>query len=209
MQTIAPAFITGFALSLALIMAIGAQNLFVLRQGLKDEHVGPIVLFFGLSDTFLIFAGVAGVGALLAAAPHLTLVLTIGGVAFLGWYGIVAFRRMATPSDVTIRQEERVPLGRTLAIGAAFTFLNPHVYLDTVVLMGTAASAQPEDSRLYFAMGAACASFSWFALLGYGARLLKPLFVRPTAWQVLDGIVGAVMFAIAISLVSSAFQQMK
>lgn len=199
------AFFSGFALSAALIMAIGAQNLFVLRQGLKGEHVGPIVMFFGLSDAVLILAGVSGIGALLAAVPQLILALTLGGAAFLLWYGVVAFRRMATPATVTVRRDAEIPLARALAIGAAFTFLNPHVYLDTVLLMGTAALAQPEEARLVFALGGACASFTWFAALGYGARLLQPVFVRPLAWRVLDGIIGSVMVALAASLALSAW----
>ncbi|WP_029006417.1 LysE/ArgO family amino acid transporter [Azorhizobium doebereinerae] len=207
MTTLLPAFLSGFALSAALIMAIGAQNLFVLRQGLRGEHVGPIVLLFGLSDALLILAGVGGMGAFLSAAPKLTAVLALGGAAFLAWYGIAALRRMASPSAMTVAAGGALSLGRAMATGAAFTFLNPHVYLDTVLLMGTAGSAQPEDLRPFFVLGAASASFTWFAALGYGARLLQPVFTRPFAWRILDAVVGVVMLSLAASLLVGAVNQ--
>lgn len=207
MTTLLPAFLSGFALSAALIMAIGAQNLFVLRQGLRGEHVGPIVLLLGLSDALLILAGVGGMGAFLSAAPQLTTVLALGGAAFLAWYGIAAFRRMALPSAMTAAAGGALSLGRAMTTGAAFTFLNPHVYLDTVLLMGTAGSAQPEDLRPFFVLGAALASFTWFAALGYGARLLQPVFTRPAAWRILDAVVGVVMLSLAASLLVGAVIQ--
>src|ERR1700712_4958791 len=126
-------FLSGFLLSGALIMAIGAQNLFVLRQGLRREHVGPIVLFCGSADALLIIAGVAGVGAVLAAIPQLTTTLSLGGAAFLSWYGVLALRRVMTPSAMAVATTDGVTLTRALATTAAFTFLNPHVYLDTVL----------------------------------------------------------------------------
>ena len=204
MTNLLPPFLSGFALSAALIMAIGAQNLFVLRQGLRGDHVGPIVLFFGMSDALLIAAGVGGVGAFLSAAPQLTTVLALGGAAFLAWYGIAAVRRMASPGAVAVASGGGLTLGRAMATGAAFTFLNPHVYLDTVLLMGTAGSAQPEALRPVFVLGAAMASFAWFAALGYGARLLQPVFTRPAAWRILDALVGIVMLTLATSLLVSA-----
>ncbi|HEY8576212.1 MAG TPA: LysE/ArgO family amino acid transporter [Devosia sp.] len=204
MTTFLPPFLSGFALSAALIVAIGAQNLFVLRQGLKAEHVGPIVLFFGLSDALLIAAGVSGVGAFLAAAPQLTTILALGGAAFLGWYGLSALRRTASPKAMAAAEGAGMPLRRALMTGAAFTFLNPHVYLDTVLLMGTAGSAQPQELRAIFALGAATASFTWFATLGYGARLLQPIFARPSAWRGLDLVVGIVMLSLAASLLVGA-----
>ncbi|MCJ8518285.1 LysE/ArgO family amino acid transporter [Pseudorhizobium tarimense] len=200
-------FVSGFALSAALIMAIGAQNLFVLRQGLKGEHVGAVVLFFSLSDALLIAAGVSGVGVFLTALPKLATILTVGGALFLAWYGITALRRMTSTNAMSLTATERLSLGRAMVTGAAFTFLNPHVYLDTVLLMGTAASAQPEASRPFFAVGAATASFTWFAILGYGARLLQPVFTRPVAWRILDAVVGIVMLSLAASLVLSALNQ--
>lgn len=185
----------------ALIMAIGAQNLFVLRQGLKREHVGPIVLFCGCSDAILIAAGVGGVGALLSAVPQLTLALTLGGAAFLAWYGFKAFQRVLAPEAMAMTATGGVTLGRALGTTAAFTFLNPHVYLDTVLLMGAAGSAHAPAMRPVFVAGAATASITWFAALGYGARILTPLFARPSAWKVLDAIVCIVMLTLAASLI--------
>lgn len=207
MTNLFPPFLSGFALSAALIMAIGAQNLFVLRQGLRGEHVGPIVLFFGMSDAVLIAAGVGGIGASLSAAPQLTTVFAFGGAAFLAWYGIAALRRMASPGAMAVAATGGLSLGRAMATGAAFTFLNPHVYLDTVLLMGTAGSAQPEALRPIFVFGAASASFTWFTALGYGARLLQPVFTRPSAWRILDAVVGIVMLSLAASLVLGALNQ--
>lgn len=200
MTPILPTFLTGFAMSGALIMAIGAQNLFVLRQGLKREHVGAIVLFCGAADAILIAAGVGGVGALLGAMPQLTMALTVGGAAFLAWYGFQAFQRMMKSEAMAVTPQGAMPLSRALGATAAFTFLNPHVYLDTVLLMGAAGSAQAPALRPVFVAGAASASFIWFAALGYGARILAPLFARPAAWKVLDGVVGTIMLAMAAAL---------
>lgn len=197
-------FLSGFLLSAALIMAIGAQNLFVLRQGLKRDHVGPIVLLCGSADALLIAAGVAGMGAFLAAIPRLTMVLSLGGAGFLAWYGVSALRRMASPEAMAVSESVTLSLPRALATTAAFTFLNPHVYLDTVLLMGTAGSSQPAALRPFFVAGAATASFAWFTALGYGARVLQPVFARPAAWRVLDALVGAVMLSLAASLLGHA-----
>jgi len=199
------AFIKGFALSAALIMAIGAQNMFVLRQGLRREHVGPIVLFCGTADALLIAAGVAGLGALLAVVPALTLVLTLGGAAFLLWYGLSALRRAAHTETMAVSLQASMTLRRALASTAAFTLLNPHVYLDTVLLMGAVGSSLPEASRIVFVAGAATASYVWFIALGYGARLLAPVFARPMAWKVLDLLVGLTMLLLAGLLLSRAW----
>jgi len=196
------AFFSGFVLSAALITAIGAQNLFVLRQGLRREHVGAIVLFCGLADALLIMAGVAGVGAFLAAIPQITTALSLGGAAFLTWYGVTALRRMGSAQSMVIAEAGGVTLRRALGATAAFTFLNPHVYLDTVLLMGAAGSVQSADMRPIFVAGAATASFSWFAALGYSARLLRPVFAKPAAWRVLDAVIGVVMLGLAASLVA-------
>ena len=195
---------TGFLLSAALIAAIGAQNLFVLRQGLRREHVGAIVLFCGTADALLIMAGVAGVGAFLAAVPQLTTALALAGAAFLGWYGVRALRRMAASEAMVGTQASGMTLMRALAATAGFTLLNPHVYLDTVLLMGAAGSAQPEAARPLFVAGAVAASFIWFSMLGYGAQLLRPFFARPAAWRVLDALVGMVMLTLAASLIARA-----
>lgn len=200
----AGAYLSGFALSAALIIAIGAQNLFVLRQGLRREHVGAIVLFCAAADSILIAAGVAGVGAFLAALPQLTRALSLGGAAFLGWYGVQALRRMAAPGSVEVAAGGGITLGRALAATAGFTFLNPHVYIDTVLLMGAAGAAQPLVLRPVFVAGAASASFLWFSALGYGARLLIPFFARPAAWRLLDAVVGATMLTLSASLIARA-----
>lgn len=206
-QPLAPTllpFVTGFLLSGALIIAIGAQNLFVLRQGLRREHVGPIVLFCGTADALLIGAGVAGLGVFLNALPQLATALALGGAGFLGWYGVQALRRMAATDAMVVDASAGTTLARALLATAGFTLLNPHVYLDTVLLMGAAGAAQPEAARPVFVAGAALASFLWFAALGYGARLLRPLFARPAAWRVLDAGVGVIMLALAASLVARA-----
>jgi L-lysine exporter family protein LysE/ArgO len=206
MTNLTAPFFTGFALSAALIMAIGAQNLFVLRQGLRREHVGPIVLFCGSADALLIAAGVSGVGAFLAAAPQLTRLLAIGGAVFLGWYGVRAFQRMTAPDAMSVSEGGSATLGRAIAATAGFTFLNPHVYLDTVLLMGAAGAAQPASLRPLFVAGAVTASFAWFSALGYGAQILRPVFARPAAWRMLDAFVGITMLTLAASLVARALQ---
>src|SRR6056297_2675383 len=192
--------LAGFALGFSLILAIGAQNAFVLRQGLRREHVLAVVLVCAVSDAVLIAAGVAGFGALAEAVPGLETVMRYGGAAFLVWYGLRSFLAAwrggeARASSGRARASLRVVLGTVLLL----TWLNPHVYLDTVVLLGSI-SAQYDD-RLAFALGAMSASFVFFFSLGYGARLLAPLFARPAAWRVLDVFVGAVMWAIALKLV--------
>ncbi|WP_185983620.1 LysE/ArgO family amino acid transporter [Aureimonas mangrovi] len=197
--------LAGFALSLALIVAIGAQNLFVLRQGLRGEHVGPIVLFCGICDAALILIGVAGVGAALAAIPQLTVIMTLGGALFLFAYGLIALRRTLRPGALVADPSVGGKSLRTALLATAgFTFLNPHVYLDTMLLMGTAGAAQPAATRPLFVAGAVAASFLWFAALGYGARLLQPLFARPAAWRALDAGVGVTMLTLSALLVRSA-----
>lgn len=199
-----PAFFKGFALSAGLIIAIGAQNMFVLRQGLKREHVWPIVLFCAAADATLIVAGVNGLGEVLALVPGLSLALGLGGGAFLGWYGISALRRAANPTALVVEQQAGMTLGAALAGTAAFTFLNPHVYIDTVMLMGTMGSSLPAPERPLFMAGAILASFVWFSSLGFGARFLAPLFSRPQAWRVLDVCIGVMMLGLAVSLVHGA-----
>ena len=192
--------LAGFALGLSLILAIGAQNAFVLRQGLMGRHVLTVVLACAISDALLITAGVAGFGALAEVAPWIAPAMRWGGVAFLAAYGATAFRS-AWRGGGALRAAEGAgaSLGATLATCLALTWLNPHVYLDTVVLLGSVASAQ-DGSRLAFGVGAVAASFAFFLALGYGARALRPLFARPGAWRALDAGVGAVMWAIAARL---------
>lgn len=196
------AFTTGFALGATLIIAIGAQNAFVLRQGIRREHVAPIVLFCVLADLVLIAAGVAGLAGVLGDSPALVALLTVAGSAFLVWYGIRALRRAAEPEALHAASgTEPLSLGTAMAQAAGFTLLNPHVYLDTVLLMGSIGTRQPPDMRGWFVGGAACASVVWFTTLGFGARLLAPVFARPRAWQVLDSLVGLTMLTLAVMLV--------
>lgn len=195
------AFTTGFALSATLIIAIGAQNSFVLRQGLRREHVVAIIAFCAFADLALIAAGVAGLAKVLGSAPSLTTALSIAGALFLLWYGLRALRRAFQPQALRAAAGTRLPLRGAVAQAAAFTFLNPHVYLDTVLLMGSIGARQPAEARLWFVGGAALASGAWFTALGFGARLLAPAFSRPRAWQVLDILVGGTMLALAAGLV--------
>lgn len=194
-------FAKGFALSAGLIVAIGAQNMFVLRQGLKREHVWPIVLFCAAADAALIVAGVSGLGGVLALVPGLSLALSLGGAAFLSWYGVSALRRAARPAALVLDRQGGMTLGAALAGTAAFTFLNPHVYIDTVMLMGAVGASLPTVERPLFMAGAALASLTWFSSLGFGARFLAPLFSRPQAWRVLDLGIGVMMLTLAVSLI--------
>ncbi|MCD0418535.1 LysE/ArgO family amino acid transporter [Rubrivivax sp. JA1024] len=196
------AWITGFSLSLALIVAIGAQNAFVLRQGLRREHVGPIVLFCAAMDALLIAAGVAGLGGVIGAAPVLTTLLTWGGAAFLAAYGLRALWRARRPGALAAAGAGGLTRRQALAQVAAFTLLNPHVYLDTVLLVGSIGAQQAAAARPAFVLGAASASALWFSGLGYGARWLAPVFVRPRAWQVLDLAIGATMLVLAAALLA-------
>ena len=199
------AFTTGFALSATLIIAIGAQNAFVLRQGIRREHVLPIVVFCAGADLLLIGAGVAGLAGVLGSSPTLVASLTIAGSVFLVWYGVRALGRSLVPQSLQAAGgTEPLSLGNAMAQAAGFTLLNPHVYLDTVLLMGSIGTRQPPDMRMWFVGGAACASGVWFTTLGFGARLLAPVFARPRAWRVLDTVVGLTMLALAVTLVRQA-----
>jgi len=201
---IGAAFAPGFLLGLSLIVAIGAQNAFVLRQGLRGEHVLAVCLACALSDAALIAAGVAGFGAAAKAAPWLLPAMRWGGAAFLILYALRSLRaalrggETLTPADAA-----RAPLGATLATCLALTWLNPHVYLDTVALLGSISTQYP-GREAAFAAGAMTASFVFFFALGYGARLLRPLFARPSAWRALDGGVALVMTALAVKLIRDA-----
>lgn len=195
------AALTGSALGLTLIVAIGAQNAFVLRQGLRREHVGAIVLLCAAADALLMGAGIAGLARLLGEHPALTRWLALGGAAFLSVYGLRALWRALRPAVLATAAGARsMSLAQALAQAAAFTLLNPHVYLDTVVLVG-AVGAQHGPQRWWFGAGAATASVAWFSALGYGARWLAPLFARPGAWRVLDALIGVTMLALASALI--------
>ena len=194
------AALAGFFLGASLIIAIGAQNAFILRQGLLRSHVFILCLICALSDAVLIAAGVAGLGTLVSRSPTLISLVTIGGAIFLGTYAVMAFRRALHPGAMKAGSPQALGLKAAVATCLAFTFLNPHVYLDTVVLLGSLSAAYSGADRLAYGLGAATASFVWFFGLGYGARLLQPVFAKPAAWRVLDVIIGIVMALLAISL---------
>ena len=195
------AALAGLALGGSLIVAIGAQNAFVLRQGLRREHVVAVVAICAASDVVLIALGVAGAGSLVRAVPWLIVVARIAGALFLGAYGVLAIRRAIRPSALTAGSQPG-PGGRAAVVLAclAFTWLNPGVYLDTVVLVGSIAGTHGGLSWA-FGAGAAAASIVWFSLLGFGGRALAPVFRRPTAWRALDAVIAAIMFGVAVSLV--------
>ena len=198
------AVLSGLGLGLSLIVAIGAQNAFVLRQGLRRQHVGTVVLVCALSDVALILAGVAGAGAVVQGRPGLLDAVRIAGAAFLAAYGVLAARRAFVSQTLAPRDEAVAPsVGATLATALGLTWLNPHVYLDTVVLLGSIAQSHA-GRQWWFAAGAALGSLVWFTALGYGAALLRPLFARPSAWRVLDSVIALVMVALAVSLLLAA-----
>ena len=198
-------FVSGLLLGASLIIAIGAQNAFILRQGLMRRHVFIPCLICAASDAALIALGVGGLGTLIARAPALITAVTIGGVLFLGAYAAVAFRRALHPAAMEATRAQAGSLKAAVAACLAFTFLNPHVYLDTVVLLGSLSARFEGAGRIAYGAGAALASFVWFFGLGYGARLLEPVFAKPAAWRVLDIIIGLVMAALAVSLALTLF----
>jgi L-lysine exporter family protein LysE/ArgO len=195
------AALSGLGFGLSLIVAIGAQNAFVLRQGLRGEHVGLVVAICAVSDALLIGAGVAGLGALVQSVPELADGARIGGGAFLLAYAALAARRAWRPGALEATGGDVAGRGAALATALALTWLNPHVYLDTVVLLGSVAATHG-DARWWFGLGAVCGSILWFCGLGFGARLLRKPFARPAAWRALDGGVALVMGAIGVSLVA-------
>lgn len=201
-----PVFVQGLLLSFGLIVAIGAQNAFVLRQGLRREHVGSVVLFCAAADALLITAGVFGMAQALADRPQLAQALALAGAVFLAWYGWKAWLRLRQAGHLhTGHASDGLPRGAAIAQAAAFTLLNPHVYLDTVLLMGSIGAQQPGVLQGWFVAGASAASMVWFILLGFGARWLAPWFSRPRAWQVLDGLIGMTMWLLSALLVRHAW----
>jgi L-lysine exporter family protein LysE/ArgO len=198
-------FVQGLALSLGLIVAIGAQNAFVLRQGLRREHVASVVAFCAVADAMLIAAGVLGMAQALGQRPNLARALALAGAGFLAVYGWRAVQRARQAHQLRADQGSAgMTRGAALAQAAAFTLLNPHVYLDTVLLVGSIGAQQPAALRPWFMAGASSASLLWFTLLGFGARWLAPWFARPRAWQVLDGLIGATMFVLSALMLRQA-----
>jgi L-lysine exporter family protein LysE/ArgO len=194
--------IVGFIASFTLIAAIGAQNAFVLRQGIRREHVLPVIALCTVSDIALISAGIGGVGALITAHPSALNIAKFGGAAFLVGYGLMAARRAWRPSSLKPSDATPARLIDVLLTCAALTFLNPHVYLDTVVLLGALAN-EHQDDRWLFGVGAVTASAVWFFSLGLGARRLAGLFATPMTWRILDGLIAAMMIGLGLSLTLS------
>ena len=187
-------FLLGFGTMITLIVAIGAQNAFVLRQGLRRQAVGRVVAVCAISDAILVAAGVAGFGAIVHRWPQaITAAAVVGGLFLLG-YGFLAARRAVRPSAM---QAGDAAQGRPVLTALALTWLNPHVYLDTVLLLGSIAAG-----RWLFGVGAVTASVTWFVALGFGARLLSPVFAKPRAWRVLDGVIAAVMISLGVTLIA-------
>jgi L-lysine exporter family protein LysE/ArgO len=199
------ALFAGLGLGLSLIVAIGAQNAFVLRQGLRREHVLVVVIICAASDAVLIALGIAGLGALIEQAGWLLIVVRIAGAAFLIWYGVRSAMRAARPAALdTDPAGAPISLRTAVVTVLALTWLNPHVYLDTVVLLGSIAGTYG-DLRWWFGLGAIIGSIVWFSALGFGSRMLRPLFARPISWRILDASIAVVMFAIAASLLIGLF----
>lgn len=192
--------LTGFGSGLALIVAIGAQNAFVLRQGIRREHLPAVLAVCILSDAVLILAGTAGIGRLTESAPFLVEVLRWAGAAFLLVYAGLSLRRAIRPSALHAAGSGSGSLAAAVLTCLSLTWLNPHVYLDTVVLLGSLSATHGADGRWIFAAGAVTASAVWFTALGFGARLLAPVFARPTAWRVLDLGIAVFMAVLAFSL---------
>jgi L-lysine exporter family protein LysE/ArgO len=194
--------IIGFIASFTLIAAIGAQNAFVLRQGIRGEHVLAVVALCTVSDILLISAGIAGIGALISAHPGAMNIAKFGGALFLIGYGLLAARRVWRPSSLTPSERTPARLAEVLVTCAAMTFLNPHVYLDTVVLLGALAN-EHRDEKWLFGVGAVTASAVWFVSLGLGARRLAGLFATPLTWRILDGLIAVMMIGLGLSLALS------
>ena len=194
------AYVTGLTMGLSLIVAIGAQNAFVLRQGLRDEHVFAVSLVCAISDAILILVGVTSFQKIAAIMPALDPIMRYGGAAFLIWYGARSLHSAFTSSAALASANgASVSLNRTLATCLALTWLNPHVYLDTVILLGTISTQFP-GLEISFAAGAITASFVFFFSLGFGARWLRPIFARPSSWRVLEGAIAITMWLIAPKL---------
>jgi len=195
--------VSGLASGLSLIVAIGAQNAFVLRQGVQRSHVLLVVAVCAISDLVLIVLGVAGVGVLIEQAPAVLEVVRWAGAAFLVAYGaMAAVRAIRGTQAAQPAAGHKGTWAAALGTCLALTWLNPHVYLDTVLLLGSLAGTHGQDGRWWFAAGAGLGSVAWFAALGTGARFLAPLFARPGSWRVLDGGIALVMVTLAVMLVA-------
>ena len=193
------ALFSGFLAGLSLIIAIGAQNAFVIKQGLLRSHVTLVVVVCSVADAFLIVVGIGGLGSVIASHPRVLEYVRWFGVAYLIWFGIKSIRSAFTTESLTIGATEKESSIKVLLTALTFTFLNPHVYLDTVILLGSIAN-QFSDQRWLFALGASSASLTWFSTIGYGARAASQFMSRPIFWKILDSLIAIVMFTIAITL---------
>jgi L-lysine exporter family protein LysE/ArgO len=200
------AALAGFGSGMGLIVAIGAQNAFVLRHGVRREHIFWICLVCAASDALLIALGVLGLGAVIERAPLALDAMRLAGIVFLSIYAALAIKRALRPSMLAAEPDTPTPvsLGAALVQTVAFTYLNPHVYLDTVMLLGSIANTHGPALRWLFAAGATLASFVWFFALGYGARFIAPLLAKPAAWRVFDMVIAATMLAVAVTLALGA-----
>ena len=194
-------FFTGLGSAASLIIAIGAQNAFVLRQGLRRQHVLPIVAICVLSDAILIAAGVAGIGVIVKNAPLALEIVRWAGFLFLVGYAVFAARRALKPESLSTSGAVAGSLAAAIGTCLAITWLNPHVYLDTVLLLGSLSASHGDPGRWVFGAGAATASLLWFGVLGFGARFAAPMFAKPIAWRILDGAIAVLMLVLAVLLV--------
>lgn len=194
--------ISGFMTGAGLIIAIGAQNAFVLKQGILRNHIGIVVLTSAIADIVLIICGIAGIGALVKELPILMNIFRFGGAAFLGYYGFLAAQRAWQGSGgLSITESSMMGRSQVFLTCLAFTLLNPHVYLDTMVLIGSISTRYEGSAQAMFGLGACIASIVWFTSLGYGARLLRPIFTKPNAWRILDAIIAIFMFVLCLLLI--------
>ena len=199
-------FIQGFGTGGGLIMAIGAQNAFLLSQSVRKNHHFTVALMCILSDMFLIGLGVFSIGTIVASSPQLKIAATLFGAAFLLWYGFLAFRSALKPGVLTTSNGQARTQRNVVLTTLAVTFLNPHTYLDTVVLMGSLGGQFTGSGKLYFWIGGVTASALWFGTLAFGGQALAPLFRKPSSWRILDGTVCFVMWLIAASLIRQGLQ---
>ena len=191
------AFISGFFISISLILALGPQNVFVMRQGLLRSHVFASCLVCSISDALLIAAGVLGVGLFISEIEELATWMSVGAALFLIAYGILRIKSAFNPKGMEVEEGESKDLWPTILSGLAFTYLNPHVYVDTLLLIGGASSSYVGDEKLMFGVGAATASFVFFFSLGYGAKRLSPILNNPESWKIIDLFIAGVMFTVA------------
>lgn len=200
-STLVPALF-GLATGLSLIIAIGSQNAFVLRLGIEGRNrvIAPVVAICALSDAVLIIAGSLGLGVLVEAAPVALIVIRVIGAGFLIVYGLFAARRAFRPAALIVSGGGRTGLAAGMTTALALTWLNPHVYLDTVVFLGSVANQQGVDERWWWVGGAVAASVLWFSALGFGARLLRPVFAKRVAWRILDGAIAVVMIGLGVKI---------